>query len=244
MSRKPPRLYVQTSLCHKGQNIELLQNQGHYLKNVLRLSEGSTVLAFDGISGEWESVLRYQGKKSLSLTITGKVREQENRRSLELFFAPIKPHRLSFLIEKAVELDVGVLHPILTEHTAVRKISLEKMKAQVIEACEQSERLTLPEIHPMKSLQEAVLNWGDRGPLLLCDERRGGENLMTWASSYKEEKPIGLLIGPEGGFSQHEFEFLDRIDSLQSVHLGRTVLRSETAALVSLSVLSLSVLKN
>ncbi len=213
--------------------------QAHYLRNVLRLGEDSGLIVFDGASGAWEGKLQYPSKKSAEISLESKVQQQQGSTPIELFFALIKPYRLSFLIEKAVELNVGALHPLLTEHTVIRKLNPEKTEAQIIEACEQSERLTIPALRPLKTLQEAVLNWQSRGPLLLCDERGEGKSLFEWVSSRDKESPLGILVGPEGGFSPKEFEFLDQIESVQRVSLGSTILRSETAAIAALAILAL-----
>lgn len=239
MSRNPPRLYVRSPLSHRGQHVTLVPEQAHYLRNVLRLGEGAGLIVFDGVSGAWEGKLHYPSKKSAEISLESKVQEQKESSPIELFFAVIKPHRLSFLIEKGVELNVGVLHPLLTEHTVIRKLNPEKTEAQIIEACEQSERLTIPSLRPLLTLQEAVLNWHGRGPLLLCDERGEGETLFKWASRWQNDSPVGILIGPEGGFSQKEFKFLDQIESVQRVSLGPAILRSETAAMAALAILAL-----
>jgi 16S rRNA (uracil1498-N3)-methyltransferase len=221
---KTPRLYTELDLGLQA-HIELPKEQAHYLKNVMRKSDGDDIRLFNGRDGEWLCNIDDLQKKSARLLVQEQLRKQlRPERRIHAFFPPIKKQRMDFMIEKAVELGATDLHPVLTEHTEVRKINAERIKAQIIEAAEQCERLDIPVLYDLKDLQSCIQNCDFK--VLAAIERIEAEPVKPY-----RDKDIGVLIGPEGGFHSGEVQFLREHKIVDCVSLGRHILRAETALL-------------
>lgn len=222
-----PRIFVDVAL-NEGAGIPLDKQATHYLGNVLRLSAGDHIRVFNGRDGEWLCRIEKLGKKDGKAIAEWETKLQSQRaRSIHLLFAPIKKARQDFLIEKAVELGVTDLYPVLTDFTQVRQINSERVKRQIIEAAEQCERQDIPKLHALKPLRERLSNWPADMPLMFCVERADAP-LM---SSCDLSPDIGVFIGPEGGLSDEEKELGD---NFTPVSLGASILRSETAVVSAL----------
>jgi 16S rRNA (uracil1498-N3)-methyltransferase len=225
---KSPRVFINEALS-EGQSLHLNGAAHHYLKNVMRLNAGDAVRAFNGRDGEFSLRLRQMDKKSIEATAEQKLRPQENPgRRLHLLFAPLKKERMDFLIEKAVELGVTDLHPILTQNSDVRKINAERTRTQSIEAAEQCERMDIPRLHDMRELFPALSALGPV-PVYAAIERAEAPLLSAISGD------AALLIGPAGGWSDTERERLLSLPTLRPVSLGKTILRAETAAIAGLA---------
>ena len=223
---KSPRIYVDQDLTDGG-SIELADQHVHYLLKVLRLEEGEPVRVFNGRDGEFIGEVRPESKKQAALdNLTLLYEQPEPRHDIHLYFAPIKKDRLQFLIEKAVELGVTDLHPVITTHTENRKPNMEKAQAYIIEAAEQCERMDIPALHPIKNMVACHFH----SPTFAAIER---EEYGMFESSQSE---IGILIGPEGGFSDEERGLLNSIAQTRAVSLGPRILRADTAAVTLLSI--------
>jgi 16S rRNA (uracil1498-N3)-methyltransferase len=232
---KYPRLYLNMPL-YESANCPLSPEQAHYLRVVLRKGQGDIVRVFNGRQGEFIAEIEVAGKRDANLILrTQRCQQEEGARALHLYFAPIKKQRLDMLIEKAVELGVTHLHPILTARTENRKLNMERLQAQILEAAEQSERLSIPVLHEMKSLQGALRDVR-AFPLLACLER----GTATPLSEIQMGEETGFLIGPEGGFDDEEIDIILKAQDVQAVSLGRNVLRAETAAFSCLAYAQLS----
>tara|TARA_B100001750_G_scaffold243263_2_gene258156 strand:+ start:32 stop:730 length:699 start_codon:yes stop_codon:yes gene_type:complete len=222
---KSPRLYVSNDLADKG-IVPLSKEHAHYLLSVLRKTDGDLVRVFNGRHGEYVAQLCPLTKKSGELRDLKQIRPQpDSGHQIHLYFAPIKKDRLSFLIEKAVELGVTDLHPVITAHTENRKPNIEKIHSYITEAAEQCERLDIPVLHPIIP----VLNCNFFAPTYAALERGDHAFFQPNASS------MGICIGPEGGWSEEEGVFLKGNPSVHPVSLGERILRAETAALFMLS---------
>lgn len=194
----------------------------------MRRGNGDKVRLFNGKDGEWLAVLTMQGKKDVLANLASRLLPQPaTGDEIRLFFTPIKKARLDFLIEKAAELGATRLSPILTRYTDVRDINESRVRQQIIEACEQCERLDIPALDPMIKLEDMDM---DAMPLYACLERTDARPL----SSVLKPGSAAFLIGPEGGFSEEEKEALLRCANVVPVSLGSRILRSETAALAAL----------
>jgi 16S rRNA (uracil1498-N3)-methyltransferase len=228
------RLYVEADLA-EGASVALDAGQAHYLKNVLRLPPGTPIALFNGRDGEWRAVIEGFGKETGVVKVERRTREQVPGPDLWLVFAPVKRARIDFLVEKATELGVSVLQPVQTERTQVERVKLERLRANVREAAEQTERLTLPEVREPLPLQRAIDRWPAGRRLLLCDESGASPDI---ASALRAEQPgaWGVLTGPEGGFTQRELDALRNLPFVCAVGLGPRVLRADTAALAALAV--------
>lgn len=222
-----PRLFVSQPLG-QGTTVELDQKQANYLGNVMRLGTGSEVLLFDGSSGEWLGRVAEAGKKRMALTVERKTREPESIPDVWLAFAPVKRAQTDWLVEKATELGVARLQPVVTSRTIAERVKLERLHSIAIEAAEQCGRTILPAIEEPVPLARFLTSL-DR-PLYFADEA-GGEPVH---SAFKAP-PAAILVGPEGGFTDEERTLVRSFPNAVSVSLGPRILRAETAALAVLA---------
>jgi 16S rRNA (uracil1498-N3)-methyltransferase len=236
MGAKPEaRLFVAAPLS-AGATLALAAEQTHYLKTVLRLKAGAPVALFNGKDGEWLARIESFGRNTCSIAVEAQSRAQMMEPDLWLVFAPIKRARIDFLVEKATELGVSALFPVMTQHTMVERVNLARLKANAIEAAEQSERLTVPEIYPAQPLDRLVASWNGARRLMLCDET-GTSPPVAAALKSADSSSWAVLVGPEGGFADRELDALKKLPFVCPVSLGPRVLRADTAALVGLAVL-------
>jgi 16S rRNA (uracil1498-N3)-methyltransferase len=227
--RSLPRLYVETPLG-MGIRVELDAAQTNYLGNVMRLKEGDRLLVFDGASGEWLAKVTDAGKKRMTLVTAEPTRPQEGVPDLWLAFAPVKRGRVDWLVEKAVELGVARLQPVVTQRTIVDKLNLERMQAHIVEAAEQCGRTALAAIdQPIKL--DTFLRGRDPARILYFADETGGEP----AATAFQPGPGLILTGPEGGFTPDEAEAIRAGANARPISLGPRILRAETAALAAIA---------
>ncbi len=213
--------------------------QSHYLNNVLRKKTGDVLRLFNGKDGEWLAEITSINKKSCLANITKQIKNQpKTSPPINLFFSPIKKKRLDILIEKAVELGVTGLCPVLMNRTENRKFNEERTLLQIIEAAEQCERLTLPKLYTIQKLSSALLI-PTTTPINVCLERCEQSKAL---SSYSFNKGASFMVGPEGGFDNDEVEIILNTENIEIIDLGNTILRAETAAISCLSYVKLSLL--
>jgi len=229
-----PRLYVRAPLA-PGAIVPLDRAQAHYLGTVLRLTSGAGVLVFNGRDGEWSATLHAQ-KRATVLMVEGRVQRQPEPPNLHYLFAPIKAARLDYMVQKAVEMGVSLLQPVLTRHGQVTRVSSERMLANAIEAAEQCGLLSLPEIKPLVALTDVLTAWDPQRRLIFCDE---AAEVKSPAAALDDlpPAPLALLIGPEGGFSAEERETLLKRGNVVRLSLGPRILRADTAAVAALAVI-------
>jgi 16S rRNA (uracil1498-N3)-methyltransferase len=227
--RSLPRLFVNVPLGAGGR-VELDAAQANYLGNVMRLKEQSQLLLFDGRSGEWLAEVSETGKKRMVLAVLEPTRSQESVPDLWLAFAPVKKGRVDWLVEKAVELGVARLLPVVTHRTIVDKLNLERMRAHIVEATEQCGRTSLVGIDEPVKL-EAFLKGRDSSRTLYFADETGGETAM----SAFEPGPTLILTGPEGGFTTDEAAAIRAAPNARAISLGPRILRAETAALAAVA---------
>jgi 16S rRNA (uracil1498-N3)-methyltransferase len=224
-----PRLFVGGPLG-PGISLELGGGQANYLGNVMRLKSGDEVLLFDGASGEWLARVADVGKKRIILSVERKSREQEPVPDCWLAFAPVKRTQTDWLIEKATELGIARLLPVITRRTIVERVKLERLESIAIEAAEQCNRTSLPEIGEPRSLDNFLKGRDPERTLYFADEG-GGEPA---ASAFKPG-PAVILTGPEGGFTEEERAAIRSAPNAVAVSLGPRILRAETAALAAVT---------
>jgi len=227
-----PRLHLAADLSADAV-IDLPREAAHYLTTVLRKSEGDSLRVFNGKSGEWRAEITAVRKKSALVTIIEQLRTPAPVPDVTLLFAPVRKHRTAFIIEKATELGVRTLQPVLTARTQFPKLNIEKARLQAIEAAEQTERLDVPEIREAKPLLDILSAWGDT-PILFADEAGDTESAQDVCANHPA--PIAMLIGPEGGFTDAERKELRAMENVHPVTLGPRILRADTAAVALLSV--------
>jgi 16S rRNA (uracil1498-N3)-methyltransferase len=231
------RLFIEADLS-SGVEAPLSEAQAHYLRHVMRRESGAPLLLFNGRDGEWQATLGLRGKKAAVAAIGERTREQMAEPDLWLCFAPIKRARIDYVAEKATELGVAVLQPVLTQHTAVDRVNVERLRANAIEAAEQTERLTVPDVRTPVDLMKLFGDWPAGRRLLMCDETGGGPpigGVLRGLDEKARAAPWAIVIGPEGGFAAGELAALRRIKDVTAVGLGPRILRADTAALAALA---------
>ncbi|MBV9528918.1 16S rRNA (uracil(1498)-N(3))-methyltransferase [Sphingomonas sp.] len=226
-----PRLFVRPPLG-EGAAIELDARQANYLGNVLRMGEAAELLLFDGASGEWLARVAEAGKKRMTLTVERRTREAESIPDVWLAFAPVKRAQTDWLVEKATELGVARLLPVMTERTVAERVRLDRLEAIATEAAEQCGRTLLPGIAEPQPLQRFLAARDVARTLYFADEIRDGEPAAT---AFKAG-PALILTGPEGGFTDSERTAIRTAANAVPVSLGPRILRAETAALAAVAV--------
>jgi 16S rRNA (uracil1498-N3)-methyltransferase len=233
---RTPRLYVDAPLAG-GSAVALAPEQSNYLGNVLRLKSGDKVLAFNGRDGEWAAAIAGR-KRAEQLVVETQTRKQQQPTRVRYAFAPLKHARLDYMVQKAVEMGAAALAPVLTQHTQVSRVNLERMRANVIEAAEQCGILSIASVEDPVAL-ERFLQTRDAGRLLVfCDE---DADVASPVAALEAARPqaaggIDVLIGPEGGFSEAERALLLAQSCLARLSLGERVLRADTAAVAALAL--------
>jgi 16S rRNA (uracil1498-N3)-methyltransferase len=242
------RVYLDAPLA-AGQTVPFDRAQANYLLNVLRLKHGDALLLFNGRDGEWQARLAGAGKRTPSAVIGERMREQPRAGDLHFLFAPLKHARLDYLVQKAVEMGASRLQPVITRHTQVARVNVERMRANVIEAAQQCGILALPEVADPVAFKVAIAA-PDAGRLLVfCDEdaevqdpvaaltaARPRANAMQPAETARAGLPLAVLIGPEGGFAEEEREALLKRRNVVRIALGPRILRADTAAVAALAL--------
>jgi len=230
------RLFLDQDLGD-GDAIELADERAHYLRNVLRLESGARIDLFNGRDGEWRSRLDAVGKGYATLIVEQQLRPQTPEPDLWLVFAPIKRARIDTVAEKATELGVAALVPVATQHTAVERVNVERLRAIAIEAAEQCERLSVPEVRTPVTLGKLLAEWPAERRLLLCAEAGAVRPIAEALRAHADEiaAPWAVMIGPEGGFARSELDALVKLPFVMPVGLGPRILRADTAALAALA---------
>ena len=227
------RLYVEPDLA-EGNAVPLDRAQSNYLINVLRMGEGDRVLLFNGRDGEWRASVEPTGRKSAVLTPRERVRPQPPPPHLDLLIAPLRKERLDYTVQKAVEMGAGRIRPVVTRHTQGR-FNVERARANAREAAEQCGILAIPDVHEPERLEAALEGWDGR-TLIFCDEDEATQNPLPALASIGGGRPLGVLIGPEGGFADDERARLRGMDCVVPIPLGPRVLRADTALVAALAV--------
>ena len=214
----------------------LTNEQTHYVKDVMRLKIGDKLSIFNTL-GEWEAVIETYEKKGVKIKIIGKVRDKGNDKNIWLAFSPIKQNPLNFLIQKGTELGVQKFIPILSERTVVREINIERIKKIIIEASEQSNRISVPEINKPELLKNFLSQFPENASLIFCDINSKKNNLKNILIK-NIDGPICILIGPEGDFSENERKMIINLNQTYPISLAKNILKAETAALSAITIVN------
>ena len=233
-SKNIPRLFINKEL-KTGNKIKLNTNNQHYLKNVLRLSVGEFVNIFNGVDGEWKTVIDINIEH---LICKKQIRKQIKECGPKLYFSLIKNHNIRWMIEKVTELGVEQITPIVTDRTNNKNFNKKKALSHIIEASEVSERLTLPRLQKTSTLLNILRQTQINSDILFfCNETRKDDLLKNNLSKLNKKK-ISFLIGPEGGFSQKEEKLIKSFSHVKSIKLFNRILRAETAAVLAISIIN------
>ena len=229
--RSTPRLYVEAPLAPGPR--ALAGPQAHYLIAVMRLRAGDPVRLFDDLTGEWLATAASVGKRDLVLDVTERLAEREPVPDLWLAAAPLKKGRVDWLAEKACELGVARLVPVVTRRTVVDKPNAERLRAHMIEAAEQCGRTALPELAPMVKLPALLRDWPEGRALFFADETGG---VPAAAAMRAHAGPAAILIGPEGGFDDEERALIRALPQAVAITLGPRILRADTGAAAAVAL--------
>jgi 16S rRNA (uracil1498-N3)-methyltransferase len=227
--RQIPRLFVDVELG-SGLVVPLPPAQTHYLATVLRLEPGAELRLFDDRTGEWAAIIESAGRRELHVRIGAMIRGRETVPDLWLMAAPIRPERFAWTVEKATELGVARIVPVLTERTQHARLKPERLRAHMVEAAEQCGRTALPVLAEPARLADLLAGW-ERARVLIFADEEGGLPMPALAAP----PPAAILIGPEGGFSAAERERLSAHPGSQRLSLGPRILRADTAAVAAIA---------
>ncbi|HEY3777528.1 MAG TPA: 16S rRNA (uracil(1498)-N(3))-methyltransferase [Rhizomicrobium sp.] len=228
------RLFVEGDLA-EGAKVPAGPQQAHYLLHVMRVRPGDRVSLFNGRDGEWLARIAEAARRDCVLVCERKTLPQCADDDLWLVFAPIKKTPADYLVQKATELGVSLLQAVFTRRTVVHRVNIERLRANAIEAAEQSGRLSVPELRAPLALERLLAEWPQDRALLFCDE--AGAPPIHEALAHAPRKAWAVLIGPEGGFDEAERAAIRALPSARPVSLGRRILRADTAALAALAIL-------
>ena len=231
---RKPRLFVEADLA-AGETVALERDQSNYLGNVLRLSAGETILAFNGRDGEWLASIAGR-KRPDSLEIMAQARPQDRLPDLAYIFAPLKHARLDYMVQKAVEMGAASLQPVLTRFTQVSRVNSDRMRANVVEAAEQCGILSIATVTEPIPFDRYLTQRRASRLLVFCDEAANVRNPLQALQSDLSANGIDVLIGPEGGFAEEERTLLLRQPRTLRLSLGPRILRADTAGVAALAL--------
>jgi len=234
-----PRLFVTPGLVD-GAALTLDRDQSNYLGAVLRMPVGGEVILFNGRDGAWLARITNANKKAVSLELVEQTSPQSPPSDLWYGFAPLKSARLDYVVQKATEMGAGTIQPVITRFTQVHRLNADKLKANVIEAAEQCEVLTVPEVGAEMSLDKLVADWDPARALVFADEGQASASPLAPLEALAG-RPVGLLVGPEGGFAPEEREKLLAQSFTVPISLGPRILRADTAAVAALAVIQATI---
>jgi 16S rRNA (uracil1498-N3)-methyltransferase len=235
---RSPRLYIDAPLA-AGSRLTLDGAQANYIKNVMRLRAGDGVLVFNGRDGEWRASLADGGKRSAALAVGEQTRPQTTARDLHYLFAPLKHARLDYMVQKAVEMGASRLQPVTMQHSQIGRINLERVRANAIEAAEQCGVLNIPEVAEPVTFERMIAAREPERVLVFCDEAADVRDPVAALAAARKgggSPPLAVLVGPEGGFAEHERAALNALPNVVRLALGPRILRADTAAVAALAL--------
>jgi 16S rRNA (uracil1498-N3)-methyltransferase len=227
--RQIPRLFIGERL-EAGALVELAETHAHYLATVLRLDRGAELRLLDDVTGEWAAKVADVGRRRISVRVGGMIRGRETVPDLWLLTAPIRAERFEWIVEKATELGVRRIVPVLTARVNHGRLKPERLRAHMVEAAEQCGRTALPELADAVKLEALLAGW-DAGRTLLFADEEGGADM----AALKPTCPAAILIGPEGGFSGDERAAILALSATQRLGLGSRILRADTAVVAAIA---------
>jgi 16S rRNA (uracil1498-N3)-methyltransferase len=238
MPSKPQRLYVASELGPDA-SVELDPAQAHYLINVLRCKAGEEVLLFNGKDGEWLGRLSAAAKKRATIAVARQTRPQMPAPDLHYLFAPLKRARLDYMAQKATELGASQLRPVITRRTVAERVNKARLAANAVEAAEQCGILWVPQIAEPEKLATILAGWDPSRLLVFADEAAAVTSpLSALEGQSRSERPLAVLIGPEGGFEEEERALLLAQPFVLPVSLGPRLMRADTAAVAALALVN------
>jgi 16S rRNA (uracil1498-N3)-methyltransferase len=232
------RLFT-TEPLSEALELTLDKEQSHYLATVMRKRVDDEILIFNGQDGEFSATISDTNKRAVQLRIGTQTREQTNEPDVWIAFAPIKKARLDFIAQKATELGVSHMIPVMTRRTIVDRVKTDRMHANAIEAAEQCERLNIPTVGEPVKFETLMKDWPEDRMIMFCDEDLSGKDAYTALRDAAAEAPHhkwAIIIGPEGGFDDNERAAIKANPNTVTVSLGPRVLRADTAAMAAITL--------
>ena len=230
------RLYFSGKLSLKS-SVKLENKQVHYLINVMRKKIDDSILVFNSVNGEFLAKISEIYKNTIIIDIIKKTRDVKIENDIWLLFAPVKKSPNEYIVQKATELGVSKIIPVITERTITKNLNLNRMQDIAIESSEQCDRITIPEICAVKKLKDLILNWDNDRIIFFCDETIRNNDVVKKDFQNLSTNSFGaILVGPEGGFSTNETNYLREKKFIRPIDLGPRILRSDTAVIAALSL--------
>lgn len=232
-----PRLFIEAPLA-AGAKLELGREHTNYLLTVLRMKQADALVVFNGTDGAWMARIADDHRKGATLELVVQTQHQTEKSDLWFGFAPLKTGRLDYLVQKATEMGAGIIQPVITRFTQVSRLKSDKLHANVIEAAEQCEVLSVPKLADEVALTDLISTWQQKHGLrrlIFADESAPNHAPNTQLMDL-DGLPIGILVGPEGGFSDDERQLLLAQTFVIPISLGPRILRADTAAVAALAV--------
>lgn len=233
MAKTTPRLFVDESL-QAAQDVALTLAQGHYLAHVLRLVSGDVVEVFNARDGAWLAYVTDVSKKAVAIRCERRISEVRAPPDIDYLFAPLKHARLDYMVQKATELGVRRLRPVMTARTVAERVNLDRMRANAIEAAEQCNLVFVPEVLEPLPLNKVIAAWEPSRRLIFCDETAKLPSPIEALRGLAT--PAAVLVGPEGGFTDEERLMLRSRPYVTAISLGPRILRADTVAIAALAV--------
>ena len=215
----------------------LSTEQSHYIKNVMRLKPGDTISLFNSTNGEWRAKIVSHNKESTEFKVEKIIKNKKIENDIWLAFSPIKKNPLDMMIQKTTELGIQKFIPIISERTIVKEINFERLKKIIVEASEQSDRISVPKIESLLPLKIFLNTFPNNGSLIFCDINCKKSDLKNIFAK-KNRGPVCILIGPEGDFSEKERQLIIEKKEIFSLSLANNILRAETAAIASVTIVN------
>ena len=217
--------------------VKLENKQVHYLINVMRKKIDDSILVFNSVNGEFLAKISDIYKNTIIINIIKKIRDVKIENDIWLLFAPVKKSPTEYIVQKATELGVSKIIPVITERTITKNLNLKRMQDIAIESSEQCERITIPEVCAVKKLKDLIPNWDNDRIIFFCDETIRNNDVVKTDLQNLSTKSFGaILVGPEGGFSINETNYLREKKFIRPIDLGPRILRSDTAVIAALSL--------
>lgn len=229
-----PRLYCEQTLSARAE-LTLSREASHYLVTVLRLGDGAPARLFNAIDGEWQCAVSLANRKAARVRCDERLREATPPPDIEYLFAPLKSARLDYLAQKATEMGVRTIRPVITRHTIADKVNLDRIRANAIEAAEQCNMVYVPDVVEPEKLAGVLADWPEERTLIFCDERASQANPVD-ALKQVQTGPVAVLLGPEGGFSDQERDMILSVPNVVALALGPRIMRADTAAVAVLAL--------
>ena len=230
------RLYFPEKISLKSP-VKLEKKQVHYLINVMRKKIDDSILGFNSVNGEFLAKISEINKNTIIIDIIKKIRDVKIENDIWLLFAPVKKSPTEYIVQKATELGVSKIIPVITERTITKNLNFKRMQDIAIESSEQCERITIPEVCAVEKLKDLIPNWDNDRIIFFCDETIRNNNVVKIDLQNLSTKSFGaILVGPEGGFSTNETNYLREKKFIRPIDLGPRILRSDTAVIASLSL--------